>query len=66
MMDREERSVVCTCAINVSVQNCALRIATAFSKGTQHTLGFYELMQTHSSQHLTTTLMSYSYCSSQI
>ncbi|XP_059212052.1 midasin [Centropristis striata] len=34
MMDREERSVICTCAINLSVQNCALRIATAFSKGT--------------------------------
>ncbi|XP_041660686.1 midasin isoform X2 [Cheilinus undulatus] len=34
MMDREERSVICTCAINMSAQNCALRIATAFSKGT--------------------------------
>uniref|UniRef100_A0A3Q3KQB7 Midasin n=1 Tax=Mastacembelus armatus TaxID=205130 RepID=A0A3Q3KQB7_9TELE len=34
MMDREERSVICTCAINLSAQNCALRIATAFSKGT--------------------------------
>ncbi|XP_056150027.1 midasin [Lampris incognitus] len=33
MMDREERSVNCTCAINLSAQNCALRIATAFSKG---------------------------------
>nr|XP_020508278.1 midasin [Labrus bergylta] len=33
-MDREERSVICTCAINLSAQNCALRIATAFSKGT--------------------------------
>lgn len=32
-MDREERSVFCTCAINLSAQNCALRIATAFSKG---------------------------------
>uniref|UniRef100_A0A3P8RPW4 Midasin n=1 Tax=Amphiprion percula TaxID=161767 RepID=A0A3P8RPW4_AMPPE len=32
MMDREERSVICTCAINLSAQNCALRIATAFSK----------------------------------
>uniref|UniRef100_A0A3Q3NKD3 Midasin n=1 Tax=Labrus bergylta TaxID=56723 RepID=A0A3Q3NKD3_9LABR len=31
-MDREERSVICTCAINLSAQNCALRIATAFSK----------------------------------
>ncbi|XP_029902559.1 midasin isoform X2 [Myripristis murdjan] len=34
MMDREERSVICTCAINLSAQNCALRLATAFSKGT--------------------------------
>ncbi|XP_044025553.1 midasin [Siniperca chuatsi] len=34
MMDREERSVICTCAINMSAQNCALKIATAFSKGT--------------------------------
>ncbi|XP_035534963.1 midasin [Morone saxatilis] len=34
MVDREERSVICTCAINLSAQNCALRIATAFSKGT--------------------------------
>ncbi|KAM7394956.1 hypothetical protein PAMA_006612 [Pampus argenteus] len=34
MMDREERSVICTCAINLCAQNCALRIATAFSKGT--------------------------------
>uniref|UniRef100_A0A8C4E8F0 Midasin n=1 Tax=Dicentrarchus labrax TaxID=13489 RepID=A0A8C4E8F0_DICLA len=34
MVDREERSVICTCAINMSAQNCALRIATAFSKGT--------------------------------
>ncbi|KAM6992726.1 LOW QUALITY PROTEIN: midasin [Tautogolabrus adspersus] len=33
-MDREERSVICTCAINLSAQNCALRIATAFGKGT--------------------------------
>ncbi|CAL8311820.1 unnamed protein product [Lota lota] len=33
MMDREERSVICTCAISLSAQNCALRIATAFSKG---------------------------------
>lgn len=33
MMDREERSVICSCAINLSAQNCALRIATAFSKG---------------------------------
>ncbi|XP_036943295.1 midasin isoform X1 [Acanthopagrus latus] len=34
LMDREERSVICTCAINLSAQNSALRIATAFSKGT--------------------------------
>ncbi|XP_028997386.1 midasin [Betta splendens] len=34
MMDREERSVICSCIINRSIQNCALRIATAFSKGT--------------------------------
>nr|XP_046228345.1 midasin isoform X2 [Scatophagus argus] len=34
MMDREERSVICSCAINLCPQNCALRIATAFSKGT--------------------------------
>ncbi|XP_077950103.1 midasin isoform X1 [Gasterosteus aculeatus] len=34
MTDREERSVICTCAINLSAQDCALRIATAFSKGT--------------------------------
>ncbi|KAF3702507.1 Midasin Dynein-related AAA-ATPase MDN1 MIDAS-containing protein [Channa argus] len=34
MMDREERAVICTCAVNLSAQNCALRIATAFSKGT--------------------------------
>uniref|UniRef100_A0A665VA47 Midasin n=1 Tax=Echeneis naucrates TaxID=173247 RepID=A0A665VA47_ECHNA len=34
MMDREERSVICTCAVNLSAQNSALRIATAFSKGT--------------------------------
>jgi len=34
MTDREERSVICTCAINLSAQSCALRIATAFSKGT--------------------------------
>ncbi|KAF0023084.1 hypothetical protein F2P81_023714 [Scophthalmus maximus] len=33
MMDREERSIICSCAINLSAQNCALRIATAFSKG---------------------------------
>ncbi|KAI4802110.1 hypothetical protein KUCAC02_019968, partial [Chaenocephalus aceratus] len=34
MTDREERSVICTCAINLSAQSSALRIATAFSKGT--------------------------------
>ncbi|XP_034060418.1 LOW QUALITY PROTEIN: midasin [Gymnodraco acuticeps] len=34
MTDREERSVICTCAINLSSQSSALRIATAFSKGT--------------------------------
>uniref|UniRef100_A0A3Q1JQ86 Midasin n=1 Tax=Anabas testudineus TaxID=64144 RepID=A0A3Q1JQ86_ANATE len=34
MMDREERSVICTCAINLSAPNSALRIAAAFSKGT--------------------------------
>lgn len=38
MMDREERSVICTCAINLSAQNCALRIATAFSKGMHRTV----------------------------
>lgn len=38
MMDREERSVFCTCAINLSAQNSALRIATAFSKGLHWTL----------------------------
>ncbi|XP_030578137.1 midasin [Archocentrus centrarchus] len=34
MMHREERSVICTCAINPSAPNSVLRIATAFSKGT--------------------------------
>ncbi|XP_047429048.1 midasin isoform X2 [Mugil cephalus] len=34
MMDREERSVICSCAVNLSAQNSAMRIATAFSKGT--------------------------------
>ncbi|XP_042084236.1 midasin isoform X2 [Haplochromis burtoni] len=34
MMDREERSVVCTCAVNLSGPNSVLQIATAFSKGT--------------------------------
>ncbi|XP_041831629.1 LOW QUALITY PROTEIN: midasin [Melanotaenia boesemani] len=34
MMDREERSVICNAAINMWTQNCSLRIATAFSKGT--------------------------------
>ncbi|XP_067097253.1 midasin [Osmerus mordax] len=33
-MDREERAVICTCAINASAHNSALRLATAFSKGT--------------------------------
>nr|XP_057921265.1 midasin [Doryrhamphus excisus] len=34
MMDREERVVICTSAMNSSAQNCALRIAAAFSKKT--------------------------------
>ncbi|XP_049611993.1 midasin isoform X4 [Syngnathus scovelli] len=34
LMDREERAVICECAAKVSDQNCALKIATAFSKGT--------------------------------
>ncbi|XP_075869163.1 midasin [Nelusetta ayraudi] len=34
LTDREERSVVCTCAVNLSAQSSALRVATAFSKGT--------------------------------
>ncbi|XP_077567526.1 midasin isoform X1 [Stigmatopora nigra] len=33
LMDREERAVICTYAANMSVQNCALRIATDFFKG---------------------------------
>ncbi|XP_078798874.1 midasin isoform X2 [Oryzias latipes] len=33
MMDREEKSVLCSCALNKSSQNCALRISSAFSKG---------------------------------
>ncbi|XP_068197957.1 midasin isoform X4 [Antennarius striatus] len=33
MMDREERSVICSCTVNLSAQSCALRLATAFSKG---------------------------------
>lgn len=33
LTDREERSVVCTCAVNLSAQSSALRVATAFSKG---------------------------------
>lgn len=33
LTDREERSVVCTCAVNLSGQSSALRVATAFSKG---------------------------------
>lgn len=39
MMDREERSVVCTCAVNLSGPNSVLQIATAFSKGMH--FGFY-------------------------
>ena len=44
MMDREERSVISNCAVNQWTQNCALRMATAFSKG-KHILGneFYAL-----------------------
>ncbi|KAM9704373.1 midasin [Menidia menidia] len=34
MMDREERSVLCSRFTRLLPQNCALRIATAFSKGT--------------------------------
>ncbi|KAM4522940.1 midasin [Odontesthes bonariensis] len=34
MMDREERSVISNCAVNLWTPNCALRMATAFSKGT--------------------------------
>ncbi|XP_061609171.1 midasin isoform X3 [Phyllopteryx taeniolatus] len=34
LKDREERAVICTCTVNLSAHNCALRIATAFSKGT--------------------------------
>ncbi|XP_054617732.1 midasin isoform X2 [Dunckerocampus dactyliophorus] len=34
LMDREERVVICSLAMNSSAQNCALRIATAFSKKT--------------------------------
>lgn len=37
MMDREERSVVCTYSANLSSQNSALGVATAFSKGLQST-----------------------------
>ncbi|XP_057678283.1 midasin isoform X2 [Corythoichthys intestinalis] len=33
LMDREERAVICTRAVNMSVQNCALRIAKDFYKG---------------------------------
>lgn len=38
MMDREERSVICTYSTNLSSQNSAFGIATAFSKGRQSTL----------------------------
>lgn len=38
MMDREERSVICTYSTNLSSQTSALGIATAFSKGMQSTL----------------------------
>ncbi|XP_034018727.1 midasin-like [Thalassophryne amazonica] len=34
LMDREERSAVCVSPVSVSAQNCALRTAMAFSKGT--------------------------------
>ncbi|XP_077408316.1 midasin isoform X2 [Vanacampus margaritifer] len=34
LMDREERAVICKCAVNLSDQNCALTMATALSKGT--------------------------------
>lgn len=34
MMDRQERTVICSCAVNLWSQNCALQVATAFSKGT--------------------------------
>ncbi|XP_062266826.1 midasin [Platichthys flesus] len=61
MMDREERSVICTCAINISAQNCALRIAAAFSKGTvdighlphpvlMHLQAFFDLWNTFTLQ----------------
>lgn len=35
MMDREERSVICTFSANLSSQNSVLGITTAFSKGRQ-------------------------------
>ncbi|KAM4713456.1 midasin isoform 2-T2 [Anableps anableps] len=34
MMDREERAVTCSCTITAAPQSSALRVATAFSKGT--------------------------------
>ncbi|XP_061563343.1 midasin [Cololabis saira] len=34
VMDREARSVICSSASNLSAPSCALRVATAFSKGT--------------------------------
>ncbi|XP_077366934.1 midasin isoform X3 [Festucalex cinctus] len=36
LMDREERAVICKCAVNLSDQNCALSMATALSKGTAY------------------------------
>lgn len=39
MMDREERSVICSCAVKPSAPSSVLRIATAFSKG-MHSITF--------------------------
>lgn len=38
LMDREERAAINNSAANTSPHNCALRLATAFSKGTKNTL----------------------------
>ncbi|XP_069561962.1 midasin [Brachyistius frenatus] len=61
MLDREERSVICSYTMNLSAHSSALRLATAFSKGTVdighlphpvliHLRSFFDLMDSFTLQ----------------
>lgn len=47
LMDREERAAINNSTANTSPHNCALRLATAFFKGTKHTLMTFAILPYH-------------------